>query len=95
MREIFKGEKRNIGVEVFAANNEEFIIESATYRIVDENYEEIVDGVADIDENAVFFIFDSTPDDYVSGKSYYAYFSIIIAGVGKIIKGKVEIRLVR
>ncbi len=81
VRRLVKGEKRNVAMTVERRTGEDFVIESAKYRVVDKENNAISSGDCTIDEKSVYFLFDAKD----SGQ-YYAYFTVRILGLPKVIK---------
>ena len=89
---VIKGEKRYIGMQVIRRRSSQpFTIEQASYNVAD-----IQQGVCEIHQNdkEVFFLLDTTVEDFEKGLKYLSDFTVIIEGMDKILKGKVLINVV-
>jgi len=91
MRTIIKGERRYIAMSVSRRKPDPFTISKATYKVKDRNENVVEESLCTIENTEVFFLFDSTKDIYMKGHTYYAYFSVEIEGLPKVIMGIVPI----
>ena len=90
MQTVIKGEKRHIGMKVTRRTGGEFTIDTANYSI-----DGIQSGICEIDQGTkeVYFLIDTTVDDFKRNRTYIAEFTVTISGLGKIIKGHVPINI--
>ena len=64
-------------------------VDTATYEVKDQSGTVVESGTCTIAGAVVFFLADMTKAGYVLGQYYYAYFTVTIAGMSKVIKDKV------
>ena len=93
MIEIYKGEKRLIGMSVHRRKDESFEIQAASYKVVDRNDNEIDDSICSIEGNEVYFYVDTSLDRYEARKTYHAWFNVQIKGMPKVLIDKVDFKV--
>jgi len=99
MRELIKGSKEYVTMEMQRRTDASFTIESANYKVVDSKLQPIGDnGAAEIDEAKVFILVDTTKEVndqgiYCTGKTYFVEFSVTIIGLPKVLIGRVAVRV--
>lgn len=96
VQNYYKGERPYIAMRVHRRSDEPFTIESAEYEVRNRAHQIIEGGTAQVenDEKKVFFLLDTTQEDYRPGEIYYAYFTVGIEGLAEKRRiGRVEIRL--
>lgn len=95
-REIIKGGKVYIAMEMRHRCDEEFELESATYRILDARKSpiETLEGSAEIEDKKVFTKIDTTKEEFVADRDYYCDFFVALKNMVKLIPGRVRFRVV-
>ena len=95
-REIIKGGKVYIAMEMRHRCNEDFELESATYRILDarKNPIETLGGPAQIEDEKVFTKIDTTQEEFVADRDYYCDFFVSIKNLIKLVPGRVRFRVI-
>ncbi len=93
MQTIIKGEKRYIPMKVTRKKfpNVPFTIEDASYEVLN-----VVSGDCMIDQENkdIYFLLDTSSDDFKAGRKYLAEFTATIEGLPKVLKGRVVINIV-
>lgn len=95
MRELYKGEKRAITVEVIRKTAEAFTLGECQYHIVSSSFQVLDSGTADIDVHKVSCIFDTTGSQFKEKQTYFVYFTITIEGLLKTLIHPVQVFLKR
>jgi len=93
MRQIIKGSKEYVAMRVNRRGDDAFDIESAEYfvRVARREGAEVVDqGTAEVEGKRVFFLADTTKEEYTPRRNYHAYFRVQIDGMAKVLKGVVS-----
>jgi len=95
LRTVIRGEKRYIGMSVHKRKEEKFEIDTAKYQVVSRSGNNIETGSCEIDNDAkeVYFLLDTTNNEYKDINAVFAYFSVEISGLPKVIKGVVYIEI--
>jgi len=98
MIELIKGEKRLIPMVVTRRRKkEEFEIESVNCEVYDRDNNLLETGKGEINESykEIYYLLDTTRDDYVIGKNYTVVFTVKIISLPKIIKGERIVKIRR
>jgi len=91
-RQIIKGGKEYVAMEVRRRNNLPFALSGATYKVLDPHLNEIGDeGIATIDEPAVLARIDTSKEAYLPGRLYHVEFAVEIEGLDKLLKDRVQV----
>lgn len=86
---INKGEVRQVGIEVVSQLAQDFIIETADYRILKKDGTEIENGISTIDEHKILTIFSAATLD---PGQYYCEFTYRIGP--EILKAKICVEVI-
>lgn len=99
-RRLYLGEKRYVGMTVSRRDDEAFTIAGASFEVKDAAGAVVESGTASVDDNQVFFLFDTTKTSgtpaaalYAAGRSYKAWFAVTITGLGKLLKEYVLVEI--
>ena len=98
MIELYKGEKRNIYMQVSRQQiNKDFIIKSVNCRVLDSNGEVVETGDGGIDSGLkrVYYFLDTTNEDILSKRNYWVEFQVSISGMIKLIIDRVPIKILK
>ena len=86
MRELHKGSKRNIGVDVLRKMAEAFSIDTASYEVKDKHGSIVQSGDASFaTDTRLFFEADTTLEGYLINEIYYPYWRITFQGMSKVL----------
>lgn len=90
MQTIIKGEKRHIGMKVTRRTGGSFTIDTATFDV-----DGIQSGTCEIDQGTkeVYFLIDTTDQNFRKQRTYTAEFTVTIEGMDKVIKGHVPVMI--
>lgn len=90
MIELIKGEKRLIPMKVVRRRKNEFTIENVNCGVYSRNNILLESGAGQINESykEIYYLLDTTKDDYVIGKTYIVVFTVKIVGLTKVIMGE-------
>ncbi|ACB84816.1 hypothetical protein [Natranaerobius thermophilus] len=98
MIEFYKGEKRNLGLEVERTiyKYTGFEIDSVDVEIrkLDNDHTLVDEGEGKIDGNKVWYLVDTTKEDFETDQSYYIYFKINIDNSDKVIIDRLEFEII-
>lgn len=94
MRQIIKGEQRNIGVNIRRRQPEDFTISPSTWKVFGRSGEVVDSGSCSINLHEVFATVDTTKTSYSKNNVYYIEFTMPLAGLGKVLKHRTEFRLI-
>ncbi len=95
MRNLYKNEKRHVGMTVSRRPATPFTISGATYEVRDTTHAVVETGTAYVDEVNVMFLLDTAQAVYEVGKTYWCYFAVEITHMAKLLKGRVAVRVAR
>ncbi len=95
MIKLYKGEKRNLAIQVVSRSGEVFTISEATYEVVDEEFNSIDSGAALVSTDIISALIDTSLDDIEECKVYYVFFTATLTETGKVLKDKVEIKILK
>lgn len=96
VREILKGEKRNIAMVLNREDEGDYEIETAEYVVHGQKRggDSIQSGACEVNDKKVFFLADTTLTAYRQSNDYSAFFAVTVQGMLKRIKGRVDFRVV-
>lgn len=97
VRQIIKGGKEYIAMEMTRRCDGEFELDAAVYRVLNSKKDPIaeLEGMAEIDDKTVYTLVDTTADEYVPGREYYCDFFVSVVGLPKLIPGRVPFKVIR
>lgn len=93
MIELYKGEKRLIGMLVSRRKLEDFQIESVSCNVLDNNKNVLTSGSGDVVDKEVYYLFDTTQEEIQKNRIYFVEFHVIIQGMPKIIIDQVQVKI--
>ena len=90
MRELIRGGKEYITMEVTRASGTTFTISGANYIVRDASLAATTDtGAASIDGEKVYALVDTSQDMYTADSRYAIDFQVAITGLSKLLIGRV------